>query len=63
MPQMVKPFAEIRAKMFFTEADRSKLQAARAMLERARELEDSEILGRAETALWEVLEWSGYASI
>lgn len=61
MPHMVKPFAELPAKMAFTDADRSKLAAARAVLERARELQDSDTLARAETALWEVLEWGGYA--
>lgn len=58
---MMKPFAELPVKMAFTDADRSKLAAARAVLERARELEDSDTLARAETALWEVLEWGGYA--
>ncbi len=61
MPHMIKPFAELPAKMAFTKADRNKLAEARAVVERARELKDSETLARAETALWEVLEWRGYA--
>lgn len=61
MPHLAKPFAELPPKMFFTEADRKKLEAAKAVLERARELQDSDDLARAESALHDVIHWGGYA--